>query len=107
VLLILIDTLAEDPARDLATLRRELREYNEELTRKPAFVAMSRADLAADGPSASDPPPFALDGATWCGSISGATGAGTTALLELLWKALTAADAPSPEGPGLTSPAEA
>jgi len=107
VLLVLIDSLSEDPARDLATLRRELREYHEDLTRKPALVALSRADLAPDGPSADDPPPFALDGAAWAGSISGISGAGTPALLELLWKALTAADAPSPEGPGRASPAEA
>jgi len=107
VLLILIDSLAEDPAKDLAILRRELSEYHEDLTRKPTLVAMSRGDLVANSPSGSDPPPFALDGATWGGSISGATGAGTAALLELLWKALAAVDAPSPEGPGRRSPAEA
>ena len=104
VLLILIDSLSEDPARDLATLRRELREYHEDLTRKPMLVALSRADLAADGPTADDPAPFALDGAIWAGSISGATGAGTSTLLELLWKIVTQANAPSPEGPGPTLP---
>ena len=107
VLLILIDSLSEDPERDLATLRRELKEYHEDLTRKPALVALSRADLAPDGPSADDPPPFALEGATWAGSRSGVSGAGTPEILELLWKTLTAADAPSPEGPGRESPAEA
>ena len=107
VLLILIDSLSEDPARDLATLRRELREYHEDLTRKPTLVALSRSDLGPEGPSADAPPPFALEGATWAGSISGVSGAGTPALLELLWKTLTAADAPSPEGPGRESPAEA
>jgi len=107
VLVILIDSLSEEPGRDLATLRRELREYHEDLTRKPTLVALSRADLAAGGPSADDPPPFALDGATWAGSISGVSGAGTATLLEQLWKVLTAVDAPSPEGPERESPAGA
>lgn len=107
VLLILIDSFSEDPAKDLETLRRELHEYHEDMTRKPAIVALSRADLVTNGPSTEDPPPFALDGAIWGGSISGATGQGTAALLELLWGVLVASESPAPEGPGQVSPAEA
>jgi len=107
VLLVLIDGISEDPARDLETLRRELREYHEDLTRKPTVVAMSRSDLVANALTVDDPPPFALEGATWGGSISGVTGAGTAALLELLWKVLAATEARTPDEPGWTSPAEA
>jgi len=59
------------------------------------------------GPSAEAPPPFALDGAEWGGSISGATGQGTAALLEQLWGVLVGTEAPAPDRPGQASPAEA
>jgi GTP-binding protein len=107
VLLILIDAVAENPSKDLEALRRELREYHQDLTLKPTVVAMSRCDLVETALSASDRPPFALEGAIWGGSISGVTGAGTADLLELLWKVLAATEAPKPEGPGTTTPAEA
>jgi len=48
VLLILIDSLSPDPARDLAVLRRELREYDAALARRPSMVAVSRHDLAPE-----------------------------------------------------------
>jgi GTP-binding protein len=88
VLLFMIDSLSEDPARDLAMLRRELREYNPELTRKPALVALSRHDLTGGAPAFE--PPFALDGAGWGGAISGVTGEGTQHLLERIWTMLVA-----------------
>ena len=107
VLLILIDSLSESPAEDLETLRRELREYHVDLTRKPTIVALSRADLVTEAPSVEHSPPFALAGAIWGGSISGATGKGTAALLERLWGVLVASEAPAPDRPGQASPAEA
>jgi GTP-binding protein len=107
VLLILIDSASEEPARDLATLRGELREYHEDLTRKPTVVALSRADLLERAPDIDDAPPFALEGATWGGSISGVTGQGTATLLERLWEQLILVAAPPPEGPGADSPTEA
>ncbi len=106
ILLVLIDSLSEDPARDLATLRRELREYHEDLTRKPTVIALSRADLATAPPTEDDPPPFPTEGAAWGGSISGVTGLGTAALLERLWEQLDSADAPPPGGPDAGSSAE-
>ncbi|HSQ60523.1 MAG TPA: GTPase ObgE [Acidobacteriota bacterium] len=105
VLLILIDCASEDPERDLATLRNELREYHEDLTRKPSVVALSRADLLERAPDIEAPPPFALEGARWGGSISGVTGQGTAALLERLWELLTSVAVPPPEGPGASTPA--
>ena len=93
VLVVLIDSLSEDPARDYTALRHELSSYHEDLARKPAVVVMSRADLVGGPPGAEDPSPFPeLGGARWGGSISGATGAGTRELLEVIWKLLAGAD---------------
>ncbi len=86
-LLVLIDSLSPDPARDYATLRHELGSFHPDLLRKPTVIALSRCDLApTPAPSA---PPFALDGARWGGAVSGVTGAGTTELLNLIWDVLT------------------
>jgi GTPase involved in cell partitioning and DNA repair len=98
VLAILIDSLSPDPARDLAALRHELSSYHEDLERKPAVVVMSRADLSPSAPTAEQPAPFPLHGARWGGSISGATGAGTRELLEIIWTMLAGGDEPRPEG---------
>ena len=99
VLVLLLDSASADAVRDLQTVRGELREYHEDLTKKPTIVVLSRADLATSAPGPEDPPPFPLDGATWGGSISGVTGHGTAALLEQLWKELTSLGAPLPLGP--------
>jgi len=96
VLLFLIDSLSEDPARDVATLRNELTAYNPELGRKPALLALSRADLAAEQPSAEDPAPFPPESARWAGSVSGVTGAGTEELNELIWDMLMMEEAGTP-----------
>jgi GTP-binding protein len=99
VLVILIDSLSPDPARDLAALRHELSSYHEDLARKPAVVVLSRADLVVDAPGVDASPPFPLLGARWGGSISGATGAGTRELLEIIWNLLAGAeDSTAPEG---------
>jgi len=98
VLLVMIDSLSPDPGRDLAVLRGELRSYNEELSRRPTVVVLSRHDLA--GGTEAREPPFDLEGSHWGGAISGVTGEGTRELLELLWTML-AAEAPRdfPVGP--------
>jgi GTP-binding protein len=99
VLVIMIDSLSPDPARDLAALRHELSSYHEDLARKPAVVTLSRADLTANAPGVDAPPSLPLHGARWGGSISGATGAGTRDLLEIIWKLLAGAeDSAAPEG---------
>jgi GTP-binding protein len=100
VLVILIDSLSPDPTRDLVALRHELGSFHEDLARKPAIVVLSRSDLAgAQGPPKhKEPAPFPLEGAQWGGSISGATGAGTRDLLEIVWKVLEGADE-TPETP--------
>ncbi len=93
-LLMLIDSASEDPGGDVEKLNRELREYSEDLTRKPTVVAMSRSDLmGAESPGG---PPFPLEGAHWGGWISGVTGAGMEHLLSIIWDVLTGAGALKP-----------
>jgi GTP-binding protein len=92
LLVVLIDSLSPDPARDFAALRNELQSYHDDLARKPMVVVFSRADLVEHAPASDAPPPFPLFGARWGGSISGATGAGTRELLETIWTMLADAD---------------
>jgi len=47
-LVLVVDLSMDDPARDLATLREELAAYDPELTRRPALVVGSKADLVDD-----------------------------------------------------------
>ena len=96
VLLFLIDSLSEDPARDVATLVHELEAFDPELGRKPALIALSRSDLAGTPPSAEDPPPFPTGSARWAGSVSGVSGAGTQELNERIWTMLLMEEAASP-----------
>lgn len=91
-LLVLVDSLSADPARDYATLRHELGAYTPELLQKPMLVARSRCDLAP-GPAAATPP-FPLEGARWAGAVSGVTGEGTVELLSLIWDVLTQTGVP-------------
>jgi len=93
LLLILIDSLSDDPSRDLEALRHELREYNPELVGKPTVVARSRSDLG--GGATTPDPPFPIGSAAWGGSISGVTGEGTQHLLDLIWDMLDSL--PTPE----------
>ena len=97
LLLVLIDSLSDDPARDLGILRGEISAFNPELGRKPMLVVLSRGDLAPD--SAPTGPPFPIGGARWGGVVSGVTGEGTRALLDEIWSMLVAMDegGPSPE----------
>jgi len=93
-LLVMIDSASEDPAGDREKLNRELREYSEDLTRKPTVIAMSRSDLRGD--EARGGPPFQLEGAHWGGWVSGATGAGVDHLLSVIWEVLAGT---GPKGP--------
>ena len=90
LLLVLIDSLSEDPARDLGILRGEISAFNPELVRKPMLVVLSRADLAP-GPAPSRPP-FPIGTARWGGVVSGVTGEGTKGLLDEIWSMLVAMD---------------
>ncbi|HEY2924680.1 MAG TPA: GTPase ObgE [Candidatus Eisenbacteria bacterium] len=94
-LLMLIDSASEDPAGDMEKLNRELREYSEDLTRKPTVVAMSRSDIGIQ--DARGGPPFPLEGAHWGGWISGVTGAGVDPLVGVIWDVLIGAGAQAPE----------
>ena len=47
-LVLVLDLSAEDPAADLATLRKELAAYDEALAARPAIVVGTKADLVED-----------------------------------------------------------
>jgi GTP-binding protein len=51
-LVLIVDLAAEDPAADLATLRRELSAYDPELATRPSIVVGSKSDLVDDPASA-------------------------------------------------------
>ena len=95
VLVVLIDSLSEDPAKDLGVLRNELHSYHPEFAHKPMIVALSRSDLL--GGATPESPPLPLDGATWGGAISGVTGEGTQALKERIWSVLAREGQASPD----------
>jgi GTP-binding protein len=88
-ILMLLDSASDHPDDDREKLNRELREYSEDLTRKPTVIAMSRSDLRGD--EALGGPPFPLEGAHWGGWISGVTGAGLGHLLTVIWDVLIGA----------------
>jgi GTP-binding protein len=88
-ILMLLDSASDHPDEDREKLNRELREYSEDLTRKPTVIAMSRSDLRSD--EAGDGPPFPLEGAHWGGWISGVTGRGLDHLLTVIWDVLIGA----------------
>jgi len=85
----LVDAASDHPDEDREKLNRELREYSEDLTRKPIVVAMSRSDLR--GGESRGGPPFPLEGAHWGGWISGVTGEGVDHLLTVIWDVLIGA----------------
>jgi len=97
LLLVLIDSLSDDPARDLGILRGEISAFHTDLAHKPMLVVLSRGDLASGPPP--EGPPFPIGAARWGGVISGVTGEGTKALLDAIWSMLVAMDegGPSPE----------
>ena len=103
LLLVLIDSLSDDPGRDLGVLKNELHSYHPDFAHKPMIVALSRSDLTGGVPVAS--PPFPLEGAAWGGAISGVTGEGTQALKDQIWSMLAReASAESGANPGNGDP---
>src|SRR5262249_15022711 len=88
VLLVLLDSLSPDPAKDLAVLRHELLQYDEALGRRRAVVARSRRDLAPQ--RAMGPKTLSLEGSRWGAAISGVSGDGLQGLLDRLWAMLSA-----------------
>jgi GTPase len=89
VLVIVVDLASEDPASDLAVVRRELEAYDPELARRARIVAATKADLV-DEPAA---PAAALGGI----ALSGMTGEGLDELLEQLSGHVERATAEEPE----------
>jgi GTP-binding protein len=81
VLVFLIDATSPNPATDMITLERELREYDPTLLERPRLVALSKADLN----QTPDPATF-----HWDHRISSVTGEGLPELLRLLWSLLQA-----------------
>jgi GTP-binding protein len=73
------------PQETYDLLRREAALYNAELAAKPHVVVVTKMDLL--GPGASPPSLRTVDGAPVI-PISAVTGAGVTALLEMLWQKL-------------------
>lgn len=86
VLVIVVDLSADDPAADLATVRRELEAYDPELAARTAVVVGSKSDLLADAP----------ERAATLGSdalvVSGVTGDGLEPLAARLEESVSVAE---------------
>jgi GTP-binding protein len=54
-LVLVVDLSAPDPSADLATVRRELREYDAELADRPSLVVGTKADLVEEPAAVADP----------------------------------------------------
>jgi GTPase len=90
VLLYLVDGSDEDPWAALDAVRREVAEYEPELARRPALVAVNKLDLpAVRDRREADPRPDVL----WCSAL---TGEGVPELLEAVGAAVAAAPPPPP-----------
>jgi GTP-binding protein len=89
VLVFLLDVSGEDPAGDLAVLRRELSRYSAAMTEKPSLVALSKADLVEGDEAGRRLAELAAQG-TEAIVLSSVTGAGLQVLLERAWKLLEA-----------------
>jgi GTP-binding protein len=82
VLLFLVDVMAEDPARDLQVLEREITLHGPALAGKPRLVALTKADLLPPGEHAEA---AARAGLPEARLISAQSGEGVAALQEALW----------------------
>jgi GTP-binding protein len=89
-LVLVVDLSAPDPAADLATLRAELAAYDEDLARRPAVVAGTKADLV------DEPDRVASTLGDDVAVVSAMTGEGVEPLLERLgvWAGAAAAAEP-------------
>ncbi len=93
VLLYLVDASAENPARDLEVLAREVSLYSAALGEKPRRVVITKADLLPAEEHAAAPSRLGLPGARL---ISAHSGEGLGGLVDELWELLApvlAADA--------------
>ncbi len=79
ILLFLIDSSSSEPEKDIATLERELREYDAQLLGRPRLVVLSKSDLLSSAIDAT----IAFDH-----RISSVTGEGLTELVRHLWSLL-------------------
>ena len=85
VLVYLIDAASEHPKEDLKVLKNELRQWNPDLLKRPALIALSRSDLLGDAKPPKGP---------WKLRISSATGEGLEELVQELWQMLQTAPLP-------------
>ena len=85
VLAFLIDASAEDAARDLALLEREVSLYSPALMEKPRVLVLTKADLVPEAER--DAVARRVPGARL---ISAHSGSGLSELLEALWRPLAA-----------------
>ena len=83
VLLFLIDAGDPDPLETLRVLQNELAEYSEELVGRPRVIAFNKADVT-ENRARFEELASKLDEPAYL--ISGATGEGVGALLEVLWQ---------------------
>ena len=88
----LLDVTAEDPARDLATLERELALHSAALAERPRVVVLTKSDLLAPEDRAGAPARVGLPDARL---ISAHTGDGLRELLDELWHLTAPAVAPA------------
>jgi len=82
VLLFMVEVGAEDPARDLAVLEREVALHGAALLEKPRRVVITKADLLPPEDHAGAPARLGLPDARL---ISAQSGEGVASLLEELW----------------------
>lgn len=87
-----VDVAADDPTRDLETVRSELRAYDEDLAARPWLVAATKIDLL-DPPEAEARLEKLGDGAEVLG-VSGVTGEGVERLAKRLAELATTAREP-------------
>jgi GTP-binding protein len=97
---ILDDTYTTGPGRspleDFDVINAELARYAPDLARKPQVVALNKVDAGTTHGSIDElTAAFAARGHTLL-TMSAATGAGTDAVLEALWRLLSASGSPSP-----------
>lgn len=96
VLVFLIDLTSEDPADDLAKLRRELSEFGHGLATRRSLVALNKADLFPEVPEI----PAEIAQHENVRILSGVRGDGVEELLEDAWKLVQetrAEDVPTPQ----------
>jgi GTPase len=89
VVVIVVDLASEDPASDLAVVRRELESYDPELARRARIVVGTKADLADESAAAA----VALGGI----AVSGVTGEGLDELLDRVSRLVERAVAEEPD----------